>query len=352
MSNNLNDIVDIQIRIAAPATGIAGFGSILIVGPEPASKKLDDYKAIGVYTSLEGVKTAGWAEGEAVYDAAAVAFSQQLHPSKIFVAANVKNLETPEALSDTLERASANTEWFVICPAGIEKAKHEDIAKWAEAHEKMACFTTVEQASSLKTSTYQNSFEIYSPGKTEADKYMNVAFAVSCLSYEPGSETWAFKTLYGVSVAELTATQMNVLQEKNISYFTEYGGKSVTQGGKTVSGQWIDVVRFMWWLKAFMQNCIYNLFVTNPKIPYTDGGIALVENQMIYALKRGQKMGGISPTEYDEDGNAVPGFTVTVPLARELTQAERASRQLKGCKFTARLAGAVHFVEVRGTLEY
>lgn len=145
---------------------------------------------------------------------------------------------------------------------------------------------------------------------------------------------------------------MNVLQEKNISYFTEYGGKSVTQGGKTVSGQWIDVVRFMWWLKAFMQNCIYNLFVTNPKIPYTDGGIALVENQMIYALKRGQKMGGISPTEYDEDGNAVPGFTVTVPLARELTQAERASRQLKGCKFTARLAGAVHFVEVRGTLEY
>ena len=60
MSTNLSDIVDIQIQIAAPATGIAGFGSILIVGPEPASKKLDDYKAIGVYTSLEGVKTAGW----------------------------------------------------------------------------------------------------------------------------------------------------------------------------------------------------------------------------------------------------------------------------------------------------
>ena len=38
MSTNLSDIVDIQIQIAAPATGIAGFGSILIVGPEPASK--------------------------------------------------------------------------------------------------------------------------------------------------------------------------------------------------------------------------------------------------------------------------------------------------------------------------
>ena len=56
--------------------------------------------------------------------------------------------------------------------------------------------------------------------------------------------------------------------------------------------------------------------------------------------------------EYDEDGNATPGYTTTVPRARDLTQAERASRQLKGCKFTARLAGAIHYVEVRGTLEY
>ena len=75
MSNNLNDIVDIQIQIASPATSLSGFESILIVGPEPASKTLEDYKPLGVYTSLEGVKAAGWAEGDAVYDAAAVAFA-------------------------------------------------------------------------------------------------------------------------------------------------------------------------------------------------------------------------------------------------------------------------------------
>lgn len=351
MSNNLNDIVDIQIQIAAPATSMSGFESVLIVGPEPASKTLEDYKALGVYTSLEGVKSAGWVEGEAVYDAAAVAFSQLVKPSRLYVATNVTAEDSPESLSDTLDRAAANTAWFVICPAGLT-GKNEDIAKWAEAHEKMACFTVTGTKSSLSVDTYQNSFEIYSPDKIEADKYINVAFAVTGLQYQPGSETWSFKTLAAVSPAELTAMQMQALQEANISYYTEYGNKYITQGGKTVGGEWIDVIRFMLWLKSFMQECVYNLFVTHPKIPYTDNGIAQVQTQMVYALKRGQAMGGIAPTEYDEDVNPVPGYTVTVPRARDLTQAERSSRELKNCKFTARLAGAIHYVEIRGVLEY
>ena len=352
MSNNLNDIVDIQMQIASPATSLSGFESILIVGSEPASKTLEDYKPLGVYTSLEGVKAAGWVEGDAVYDAAAVAFSQAVKPSQIYVAANVVTDGSAESLGDTLDRAAANPEWFVICPAGVDEEKYEDIAKWTEAHEKMACFTVTETASSLDVDTYMNSFEIFSPAKVDADQYINVAFAVACLQYEPGSETWAFKTLNAVSIAELTATQMQALQEANISYYVEYGGKAITQGGKTVSGQWIDVIRVMWWQKSDMQERIYNLFVTQPKIPYTDNGIAQVQNQIICSLKRGQAMGGIAPTEYDEEGNAIPGYTVTVPRARDLTQAERASRQLKGCKFTARLSGAIHNVEVRGTLEY
>lgn len=351
MSNNLNDIVDIQIQIAAPATSMSGFESVLIVGPEPASKTLEDYKALGVYTSLEGVKSAGWVEGEAVYDAAAVAFSQLVKPSQIYVAANVTAEDSPESLSDTLDRAAANTAWFVICPAGLD-GKNEDIAKWAEAHEKMACFTVTGTESSLSVDTYQNSFEIYSPDKIEADKYINVAFAVTGLQYQPGSETWSFKTLAAVSPAELTATQMQALKEANISYYTEYGNKYITQGGKTVSGEWIDSVRFLWWQKSDMQGRIYNLFVTHPKIPYTDNGIAQVQTQMVYALKRGQAMGGIAPTEYDEDGNAIPGYTVSVPRARDLTAAERASRELTRCTFTARFAGAIHYAGVHGVFEY
>lgn len=69
-------------------------------------------------------------------------------------------------------------------------------------------------------------------------------------------------------------------------------------------------------------------------------------------MNRGVAAGGIAEVEFDEDGNEIPSFTTSVPLAASLTQSEKASRKLKKCSFKARLAGAIHFVEIRGTLTY
>ena len=99
-----------------------------------------------------------------------------------------------------------------------------------------------------------------------------------------------------------------------------------------------------------MQKKIYNAFITNKKVPYTTAGITLIENQMLASLKQGQENGGIAETEYDENGNEIPGFTTSVPKMTSVSDDEKTSRTLKNCKFTARLAGAIHLVEVSGTL--
>ena len=122
--------------------------------------------------------------------------------------------------------------------------------------------------------------------------------------------------------------------------------------GKTASGEWIDLIRFRDWLQNDMQVRVVNLLVTNKKIPYTDGGIGLVQNQMIASLKAGQQAGGIAPTEYDEDQNEIPGYVTKVPLAANLTAVQKASRKLKGVSFQARIAGAIHMVEINGNLTY
>jgi predicted ATP-grasp superfamily ATP-dependent carboligase len=86
-------------------------------------------------------------------------------------------------------------------------------------------------------------------------------------------------------------------------------------------------------------------------VPYTDGGIQLVVNNLKASLRRGQEVGGISPDELDADGKTIPGFIITAPLRAEITDAEAASRILN-VSFSARLAGAIHVVNVTGSLSY
>ena len=97
---------------------------------------------------------------------------------------------------------------------------------------------------------------------------------------------------------------------------------------------------------------VFNLLVLNTKVPFTDEGITAIEGKMEESLKVGQKVGGVAPTEYDDDDNEIPGYTIIVPSSASMSDVEKASRQLTGCKFTAKLAGAIQVVNINGNLVY
>ena len=255
-----------------------------------------------------------------------------------------------------------------ICTAGVDPALYEDIAAYIETQEKMFCYTETgffgagEDGANQPSvgAVYYRTKGIYgreSTGQADEDippanLYMNVAAVAKWLNYESGSETSAFKTLAAVYPSTLTSTEMKALADANLDYFITVGNKNITMNGKVVAGEWADVIRFRDWLKNDMQVRVVNLFVTRPKVPYTDSGIGLVQNQMLASLKAGQDVGGIAEEEFDEDGNSIPGYTTSVPLAASLSASERASRRLTKCTFKARLAGAIHFAELSGSLTY
>lgn len=276
-----------------------------------------------------------------------------------------KVLEDPTA---TISRALGTSGWYVLCTAGVDAALYEDIAAYIETQEKMFCYTELnffgagdegEDKPSVG-SVYYRSFGIFGKESSaqavedipEANLYLNVAWVTKWLNYESGSETAAFKTLSTVYPSALTTTEMKSLADNSLNYFITVGNKNISMNGKVLAGEWADVIRFRDWLKNDMQVRVVNLFVTRPKVPYTDPGISLVQNQMIASLKAGQDAGGIAPEEFDEDGNSIPGYTTSVPLASSLTASEKASRTLRNCKFSARLAGAIHFAELTGSLTY
>ncbi len=275
---------------------------------------------------------------------------------------------TAEYAVTTVQRAISESGWYVLCPVGISDSELVTCAEYIETQERMMLYAETaffgagtDGANARKITTdYLRTGGIYARTSSDqsddylptANNYIHVAFAVAWLANESGSETAAFKVLSGVNPASLTTAESTALANACLSYFTTVGSKNITMIGKVLGDEWLDIIRFRDWLKNDMQVRVCNVFVQRSKVPFTDDGIALIQNAMEASLKAGQEAGGIADDEYDEEGNENRGYVTEVPLASELDDSEKASRQLTGCKFTARLTGAIHFAALTGTLAY
>lgn len=357
--SNLDRIVNITIELQTVVSSGASFDNILIVGPAPKTP-LEEVTIpdVGVYTSLSAVNEMGWvSEGDSadpVGIAARIAFSQSVKPQKIYIAVQ-KTTEgsTLEAPTATLSRAESENGWYVALAAGIPEEDLEDMAEWTEAREKMFGYAYADPADNPVTNTYYRTFGIcYGDDAGSGDPYKHVAMAVRFLSYDAGSETWVNKSLASVSTSHFTDTEVDTIDKDPASYYIQVGDTGLVQGGKVRAGEWIDVIRFRDWLKNDMQLRILNLLVKRPKVPYTDKGIGLVRNQMIASLKEGTRRGGIAEDQYNSEEELIPGFTTSVPLAADLSDEQKKSRVLEDCTFSAILAGAIHVVNVNGSLVY
>lgn len=356
----LDSLVNVSISISSPVAQVASFSTLLIVGDTPTDTTKEP-DAVGVYTSIAEIVDAGWTSTEPVYISAATAFGNGA--TRLFVAVRqpttVSGETGNELISVTLARALEYDGWygFVIASGTYSgaSADYSAAATFADASKKLfgfvASWSGESPSSPVSDSLYSFGFAVKNPDDdTYSALNLPTAMMAKGFSYEAGEETWAYKTLSGMKADNFTTTEISAIKTAGLNYYINCAGRNITLDGKTTSGEWIDVIRFKDWLVNNIQYRLYNLFVTNSKIPYTDEGITLIQNQLIAALKEGQNRNGIAKTTYDEYGNLVSGFTVTVPTMASIPEAVRATRTLNNIKFTARLAGAIHMVEIKGTL--
>lgn len=371
-NNSLDDIVKCNIEISNPASNDATFDSILLVvkGPDASGEKT--MSRTTAIAQADELLDYGFTTDDAAYIAATVAFSQNPAPSSIYIcirqeiseegAEDAEAVVAYEDIRTTLARANGEVSFYGIHLTEFgDEADIQEAISWTEANEKIFGFeyTDIEKCP-VKNFSFYRSFGMFS-GKADGydtgeqpieNEYAALAWMAKCFGYDPGTETWNMKELASIVPSALSTDEKKLLEENGINSFRRYAGSNITFGGNMLSGEWIDVIRFRDWLKAEMQTNVFNALKTNRKVPFTDGGIGLIEGQMESTLSKGQTIGGIAPTEYDSDDYEIPGYTVTVPLASDLTEAERKSRKLTGCRYTARLAGAIHIVEIHGNLTF
>ena len=365
-NNSLDDIVKCNIDISSPASNDATFDSILIVVPGPEAAGAKTMVKTTAISQADELLDYGFTTNDTAYLAATAAFSQNPAPSELLICIRKETSEEGDAevvyedMKITLARANGEAQFY-----GIHITEFKDPAdvqatiEWTETQEKIFGFEYTDiTRCPVKNFSYFRSFGKFS-GKADGyadneqpkeNEFAALAWMAICFGYDPGTETWHMKELATIVPSALSTDEKKELEDTSINTFRRYAGSNVTFGGYMLSGEWIDVIRFRDWLKSEMQTSVFNALKVNRKVPFTDGGIGLIEGQMEATLKQGQDIGGIAPTEYDADDKLIPGFTVTVPKAADLTEAERKSRKLTGCRYTARLAGAIHAVEIQGNL--
>lgn len=261
----------------------------------------------------------------------------------------VQDHADPGVAADLTAIKLERNNWYAILNSYNSKAMADAIAAWAEANAKLfvadsndsVIATTVlsgvdDMGEALRALGYDYSFVAWHPS---SDAFFAAALLGARLPTVPGSETWKFAQLVGVTAYTLTDTERSNALAKNVMLYQEVAGVSITQEGKVASGEWIDVVRGLDWLKARIAENVFRSKVNSLKVPFTDSGIATVEADVRATLDEAVK-----------NGLLVDDFEVTVPKAADVSAADKSARVLPDVEFTATLQGAIHKTKVHGSV--
>lgn len=263
----------------------------------------------------------------------------------------IQNHASPSGLTTALDAILVeNKEWFALVTLFNSKALVDVVQGWAETNSKQYVAQTIDtvvrdtvksgtddvgestQAAGAKFTSVQ-----YSGQGT--GNFLDAALLGAVLPLLPGSETWAFKELAGVTVDVLTGSQRAHLEAKNVGFYESTAGLPITWEGKEAGGQYIDITRTLEWLKARLGEAVFSVLANANKVPYTDKGIAVIEGAVRQVLRQAVGQGAIADD-----------FVITVPKVANVSSGDKATRTLNNVTFTATLTGAVHKVNLQGTI--
>ena len=241
-------------------------------------------------------------------------------------------------------------DWYALTLSIQTLASQMAAAGWIEARRKIffarssdanmkSAVATSDLAYLLKAKAYDRSVVIGHYPST--DDFIDAGWLGKMLPEDPGSATFKFKTIAGASVDNLTASESTAIKGKNGNTYEAIGGVNITAEGVVASGEFIDIIIGIDWLQARIQERVYSKLVQLKKIPFTDAGVAIIENEVRAQLKEGIRVGLLS---------ADPEPSVSVPKVADVSSLDKAARYLPGITFSAILAGAVHKTQIKGTV--
>lgn len=268
-----------------------------------------------------------------------------------------------EAAADVLAAIEAvDTDFYVITTYDHTSSFVLAMAAAVEARSKL--YFASSQAQAILSAFTQSSTDLFAMltdlnyfrtvtlfHHTADTTYPETAFVGKCLPFDPGTITWANKQLAGVAASRdpstnllLSDTQQGWLADRNANLIQVVGGLSITREGKVVAGEWIDIIQSRDLLVARITEAYQNFLINSGKVPYDDIGINATHSVLISVLSR-----YVTTKTQPNILRSEDPFETTFPRAADVSAEDKAARVLNA-SFVGHLAGAIHVVNINGTL--
>lgn len=348
----LNEIVKISIERATSQVSVSDLNTVLILVRHDVSED----RAV-TFSSVDEMVDYGFKPTDNAYTAAQLVFSQNPKLDKVIVG-NVLSDETWEL---GLQEVSAfDDQWLTVICETRDAEEQLALAKYVETTNKiyLTCYQPVfaedceclenkaidaEDRTDIGALISDNNLERTWAFYKGDNSVFPEAALIGCIApAEAGTETVLYKQVKSIVPDNIGSQMKKVLDDKNYTFFTTVHKKDITMGASKVGfGEWVDVMYATCWLDARLAERIFGVVLNSGKIPYTNKGLEKIAAEVRAVLSEARDIGILA-----DDSPIV----VNVPDATLLSSVKRNSRVADGITFEARLAGAIHKVQVNGVV--
>lgn len=216
--------------------------------------------------------------------------------------------------------------------------------------------STSDLAYILSQSGYTRTFTQYSQSSPYAAASMFGRFLTTNFNANNSMITMMYKQEPGITPEILNTTQANALEAKRCNVFAAYNNNTaIVQDGVMSGPAYIDEIYGMDWLQNRIQTDVFNALYTSPtKIPQTDAGNHILATVIEGSCQAGVNNGLLAPGTWTSGGFGQlsegdflsKGYYVYAPPISSQSPSDRAARKSVTFQVAAKLAGAIHTVDI------
>lgn len=357
----INQIVDVQIRNVTSNTFSRDLNTIMVLAKHDVFTAPELYRT---YQDATSMAEDGFDLNSYAYNAVRTIFSQEITPVNVVVGRVSASGENADYLTAFNQMLMIPQGWLWLISDLRDVATQVELAGQVQISDKMYLaanhettaldpLVATDLASEIKALSYSNTAVWYDTGFEETvagdppttiikPNYSEAALVGRCANGVAGTVNFRLKRLVGITPAASvdSLTKMRTLESKGYTFAANIE-QSVRSFGstKTGSGEWIDAVLAVIWLKTNIRERVFGTIANSEKLPYDTDGSAAIEADVRSVISEAQGLGIVA------DDTPV---SVTTPNILDLTPAQRNTRNLPNVRFSCRLSGSINSTSIRG----